>query len=59
MIGSLINFISNKKNIVNQKKNRFQPMPASFGLVPELLKNKDKDQGTKLIRKIYRSLEWL
>ena len=27
----------------NQKKNKFQPMPASFGLVPELSKRiKDK-----------------
>ncbi|MBO8221235.1 methylenetetrahydrofolate--tRNA-(uracil(54)-C(5))-methyltransferase (FADH(2)-oxidizing) TrmFO [Prochlorococcus marinus] len=37
MIGSLINFISNRNQILsNQKKNKFQPMPASFGLVPEL-----------------------
>ena len=44
MIGSLINFISNKNQILsNQKKNKFQPMPASFGLVPELTKRiKDK-----------------
>ena len=44
MIGSLINFISNKNQILsNQKKNKFQPMPASFGLVPELTKKiKDK-----------------
>ena len=44
MIGSLINFISNKNKILsNQKKNKFQPMPASFGLVPELTKRiKDK-----------------
>ena len=44
MIGSLINFISNKNKIMsNQKKNKFQPMPASFGLVPELTyKLKDK-----------------
>ena len=39
MIGSLMNFISNKNQILsNQKKNKFQPMPASFGLVPELTK---------------------
>jgi len=44
MIGSLINFISNKNQILsNQKKNKFQPMPASFGLVPEL-NNKIKDK---------------
>ena len=44
MIGSLINFISNRNQILsNQKKNKFQPMPASFGLVPELTKRiKDK-----------------
>jgi len=44
MIGSLMNFISNKNEIMsNQIKNKFQPMPASFGLVPELTKKiKDK-----------------
>ena len=44
MIGSLINFISNRNKILsNQKKNKFQPMPASFGLIPELNKRiKDK-----------------
>ena len=44
MIGSLMNFISNRNKIMsNQKKNKFQPMPASFGLVPELTKRiKDK-----------------
>ena len=44
MIGSLINFISNRNQILShQKKNKFQPMPASFGLVPELTKKiKDK-----------------
>jgi len=37
MIGSLMNFISNKNKILSShKKNKFQPMPASFGLVPEL-----------------------
>ena len=44
MIGSLMNFISNRNKIMsNQKKNKFQPMPASFGLVPELtIRIKDK-----------------
>ena len=44
MIGSLMNFISNKNKILSShKKNKFQPMPASFGLVPELTKRiKDK-----------------
>ena len=47
MIGSLINFISNKNQILsNNKKNRFQPMPASFGLVPELTK-RIKDKGLR------------
>ena len=37
MIVSLMNFISNKNKILSShKKNKFQPMPASFGLVPEL-----------------------
>ena len=42
----------------HQKKNKFQPMPASFGLVPELT-NKIKDK--KLRYKAYqeRSLEVL
>ena len=44
MIGSLMNFISNRNQIFsNQKKHKFQPMPPSFGLVPELSKRiKDK-----------------
>ena len=43
MIGSLINFISNRNEILSNQKNKFQPMPASFGLVPELTKKiKDK-----------------
>ena len=44
MIGSLINFISNRNKILStQKKNKFQPMPVSFGLIPELSKRiKDK-----------------
>ena len=39
-----MNFISNRNQILSsQKKNKFQPMPASFGLVPELA-NKIKDK---------------
>ncbi len=59
MIGSLMNFISNKNEIMSQqKKNKFQPMPASFGLVPELT-NRIKDK--KLRYKAYqdRSLQVL
>ncbi len=52
MIGSLINFISNRNKIMaKQSKNKFQPMPASFGLVPELT-NKIKDK--KLRYKAYQ-----
>ena len=59
MIGSLMNFISNKNEIMsNQKKNKFQPMPATFGLVPELNKRiKDKKLRYKSYQK--RSLEAL
>ena len=59
MIGSLMNFISNKNEIMSkQNKNKFQPMPASFGLVPELT-NRIKDK--KLRYKAYqeRSLKVL
>tara|TARA_B100000131_G_scaffold170181_1_gene164336 strand:+ start:18 stop:509 length:492 start_codon:yes stop_codon:yes gene_type:complete len=44
IIGSLIHFISNKNEIISShKKRQFQPMPASFGLVPELtVRIKDK-----------------
>ena len=44
MIGALLNFISNNNKIfVDKKKYKFQPMPASFGLIPELPKKiKDK-----------------
>ena len=59
MIGSLMNFISNKNKIMaSHKKNKFQPMPASFGLIPEL-PHKIKDK--KLRYKAYkeRSLDVL
>ncbi len=59
MMGSLMNFISNKNEIMsNQKKNKFQPMPPSFGLVPELT-NRIKEK--KLRYKAYqeRSIEVL
>ena len=44
MIGALIKFISNSNKILEAKnKYKFQPMPASFGLIPELSKKiKDK-----------------
>ena len=59
MIGSLMNFISNKNEILSkQKKKKFQPMPPSFGLVPELT-HRIKDK--KLRYKAYqeRSLKVL
>jgi tRNA uridine 5-carboxymethylaminomethyl modification enzyme/methylenetetrahydrofolate--tRNA-(uracil-5-)-methyltransferase len=52
MIGSLMNFISNRNQILsNQKTNKFQPMPASFGLVPEL---NDRIKDKKLRYKAYQ-----
>ena len=57
MIGSLMNFISNKNQILSsQKKNKFQPMPASFGLVPELTKT-IKDKRLRYIAYQERSTE--
>ena len=59
MIGSLINFISNRNQISsNQKKHKFQPMPPSFGLVPELNK-KIKDKRTRYKAYQERSTEAL
>ena len=59
MIGSLMNFISNKNVIMsNQKKHKFQPMPPSFGLVPEL-KNTIKDKKIRYRAYQERSLEAL
>ena len=44
MIGALLNFISSSNKILkNKKKYKFQPMPASFGLIPEL-SNRIKDK---------------
>ena len=52
MIGALVNFISNRNEIyAKKKKYKFQPMPANFGLIPELTqKIKDK----KLRYKAYK-----
>ena len=59
MIGSLMNFISNKNVLMsNHKKNKFQPMPPSFGLVPEL-NNKIKDKKLRYQAYQQRSLEAL
>ena len=59
MIGALMNFISNRNEIMsNQKKNKFQPMPASFGLVPELT-NKIKDKKLRYKEYQERSLRVL
>ena len=56
MIGSLMNFISIKNKIMaSHKKNKFQPMPPTFGLLPELeFKIKDK----KLRYKAYQERSW-
>jgi tRNA:m(5)U-54 methyltransferase len=59
MIGSLMNFISNRNEIMsNQKKNKFQPMPASFGLVPELTK-RIKDKKSRYNAYQHRSIDAL
>ena len=68
MIGSLMNFISNKNKIMAiNKKNKFQPMPASFGLVPELIcKIKDKklryrayqERSLEALKEFKKSLEY-
>ncbi len=68
MIGSLMNFISNKNKIMaSSKKNKFQPMPASFGLVPELTtKIKDKklrykayqERSSEVLKEFKKSLEY-
>ena len=56
MIGSLMNFISNRNQILSNQKNKFQPMPASFGLVPKLTKRiKDKRSRYKAYQE--RSIE--
>ena len=67
MVGSLINFISNNNKIMaSHKKNKFQPMPASFGLVPELVcKIKDKklrykayqERSAEVLKEFKKSLE--
>ena len=68
MIGSLINFISNKNKVMtSNKKIKFQPMPASFGLVPELaLKIRDKklrykayqERSAEVLKRFKESLEF-
>jgi len=52
MIGSLMNFVSNKNKIFSdRKKNKFQPMPASFGIIPDL---DNKIREKKLRYKAYQ-----
>ena len=68
MIGSLINFISNKNKVMtSNKKSKFQPMPASFGLVPELaFKIRDKklrykayqERSAEVLKRFKESLEF-
>ena len=71
MIGALLNFISNSNKIFESKKKyKFQPMPASFGLIPELskrirdkklryqaYKNRSILQTKELERRIYSKLK--
>jgi len=68
MIGSLMNFISNKNKIMaSYKKNKFQPIPPSFGLVPDLtFKIKDKklrykayqERSSEVLKRFKKSLEY-
>ncbi len=66
MIGALTNFVSNGyQNEKQTKKRNFQPMPANFGLLPELqipIRNKKerygayRDRALKEIAKIKKRL---
>ncbi len=57
IIGSLMDFISNKNVMMSKrKKNKFQPMPPSFGLLPEL-KTKIKDKKIRYKAYQQRSLD--
>ena len=59
MIGSLMNFISSQNIIMsNQRKNKFQPMPPTFGLVPELT-NKIKEKNKRYKAYQERSIQAL
>ena len=67
MIGALLKFISNSNKILkNREKYKFQPMPASFGLIPELsnkIKNKKlryqayKDRSISKTRELERKID--
>ncbi len=67
MIGALLNFISNNNKIFkNKEKYKFQPMPASFGLIPELsnkIKNKKlryqayKDRSISKTKELERKID--
>ena len=59
MTGALIDFISNKNiHLSTKKNNKFQPMPPSFGLVPEL-SEKIKEKKLRYIAYGERSLKIL
>jgi len=67
MIGALVHFISNKNQLISRrKKNQFQPMPASFGLIPELnsiIKDKKlrykayKERSLNVLKEFKRELD--
>ena len=53
MIGALMNFISNENKLFSMnKKYNFQPMPPSFGLMPEL---QEKVKNKKLRYESYKN----
>jgi len=57
MIGALTNFVSNSQASLRiQNKKNFQPMPANFGLLPEL-DNKVKNKRERYKRYRDRALE--
>jgi len=57
MIGALTNFVSNSQaSLRTQNKKSFQPMPANFGLLPEL-DNKVKNKRERYKRYRDRALE--
>ena len=67
MIGALTNFVSNSQESLRiQNKKNFQPMPANFGLLPELVNRvhnkrerykKYRDRALIQIKKISESLQ--
>ena len=68
MIGALTNFVSNSQESLRvQNKKHFQPMPANFGLLPELDKKvsnkrerykKYRDRALEQIKKLKETISY-